>query len=60
MYHSANRHLGNLELLGQIAALEDADAGNSAAGNVTYMQQKRRGYVVDETAFRVLRFKEIK
>lgn len=43
-----------------LAALGDAEAGTSSAGEVTYFTQSRKSYVVPENAFRVLRFKKPK
>ena len=39
-----------------LAAMGNAEAGASAAGNVTYYEQTRKGYVVQDSAYRVLRF----
>jgi len=40
-----------------LAALGDAEQGNSSLGAITYMEQKRKAYLVKEGVFRVLRFK---
>ncbi len=43
-----------------LAALGDAEAGESAAGSFTYREQTRKGYTVEESTFRVLRVKAAK
>lgn len=40
-----------------LAALGDAEAGESKLGRITYFEQKRKGYTVADAAFRVLRIK---
>lgn len=41
-----------------VAALGEAEAGRSSIGLVTYRLQQRKGYIVDPSEFRVLRFKK--
>lgn len=48
-------HLGKI-----MAALKEAEIGESDYGRLTYKKQKRKGYTVRETEYRVLRFKENK
>lgn len=43
-----------------IAALGDAEAGESEAGGVTYFEQKRKAYEVKESSYRVLREAKVK
>lgn len=43
-----------------LAAISDAEGANCELGKITYMEQKRKSYVVPESKFRVLRFKKLK
>jgi putative phage-type endonuclease len=43
-----------------LASLGDAEHGVCSIGEVTYLPQKRKGFTVKDTEFRVLRFKEEK
>ena len=43
-----------------IASLGDAEGGICPLGQLTYLEQKRKGYEVKETTFRQLKFKEAK
>lgn len=43
-----------------LTALGDAEAGESALGTVTYLEQTRKAYEVAEATFRVARFKKSK
>lgn len=40
-----------------LAAIGDAEAATCGVGLVTYMEQKRKGYTVEPTSYRVLRLK---
>ena len=43
-----------------LAALGDAEAGECSLGTVTYLEQKKKEYVVKASTYRVARFKERK